>query len=313
MVSFLFPGQGSQSPGMGQALAEAYPQAKEVFQEADDTLGMNLSKLCFEGPEEDLKRTEITQPAILTTSIAALRAVQAERPEIVPNYVAGHSLGEWSALVAAGALSFKDAVRLAHKRGQLMQQAVPQGEGAMLAVVGLAPEKIAEICLKVAEADDDVVAPANFNSPEQTVISGSAAAVAKVEPLLNEAGAKKLVALAVSAPFHCDLILPAAEGLDAELADVTISEFSTPVIQNVTAKPSTDHKMVREMLVQQVTASVRWVESMKALAETGETLTLELGPGKVLMGLMRRIDRKVKVLPVGDTKSLGKALETLPA
>lgn len=311
MTSFLFPGQGSQAPGMGQALAEAFPIARQTFEEADDALGFSISKLCFEGPEEELKRTELTQPAILTTSVAALRALGAARPDLAPRYVAGHSLGEWSALVAAGSLAFRDAIRLVRERGRLMQAAVPEGEGAMLAVLGLAPEVVGELCAEVSAATGVVFAPANFNSPEQTVVSGSAAAVALAQTKLTEAGAKRVVPLPVSAPFHSPMMAPAAEGLRMALEPIELGELSVPVITNVEAAPNADANRVKALLVDQVTAPVRWVESMRALVSAGETQALEIGPGKVLMGLARRIDRSLKVSSIEDPASLEKALARL--
>ncbi|MEL6184921.1 MAG: ACP S-malonyltransferase [Myxococcota bacterium] len=311
MTSFLFPGQGSQAPGMGRALAETFPVARETFEEADEALGFELSKLCFEGPEDELKRTEITQPAILTTSVATLRALASARPDLRPRYVAGHSLGEWSALVAAGALTFPDAVRLVRERGRLMQAAVPLGEGAMLAVLGLTAEVVTAVCAEVSQTSGVVFAPANFNSPEQIVVSGSAAAAELAQTKLTEAGAKRIVPLPVSAPFHSPLMAPAAEGLREALADVAVSEPAVPVITNVEAAPNSDAARVKALLVDQVTAPVRWVESVQALVATGETSAFEIGPGKVLMGLARRIDRKLKVTPIEDPAGLEKAIALL--
>ncbi len=311
MVTLLFPGQGSQSAGMGRSLADAYPEARAVFEAADEALGTKLSKLCFEGPEETLRHTEVTQPAILTTSIAALRAVQTERPDLTFAFAAGHSLGEFSALVAAGVLQFEDAVRLVQTRGRLMQAAVPSGEGAMSAVMGLEAGPIAQVCEDVTREVGTVVAPANFNSPEQTVISGEAKAVAEANQRLSAAGAKKVVELAVSAPFHCALMQPAADGLREALADIDVGSFAFPVVSNVEARPNTDPTRVKALLVQQVTAPVRWVESVRALAEAGQTSALEVGPGKVLMGLARRIDRGLKVGLTQDADSLKKAVEAL--
>lgn len=308
MVAFFFPGQGSQHAGMGKALAEAYPAAREVFEAADDALSEKLSTLCFEGPEEDLKRTENTQPAILTTSIAALAALRAERPDLAPTLAAGHSLGEFSALVAVGALAFTDAVRLVRLRGQAMQAAVPQGEGAMAAVIGLTRAQVETICGEVSAATGGLVAPANFNSPEQTVISGAADAVEKAQASLTEAGAKRVMPLPVSAPFHCALMSPAAEALEAALGEITVSAPNAPVITNVEATPNTDPERVKALLVQQVTAPVRWVETVEHAVGAGVTQALEIGPGKVLMGLVRRIDRSLKVTPVGDPAGVTKAL-----
>lgn len=310
MVAFVFPGQGSQASGMGKALAEAYPAARAVFEAADDALGMSLSKLCFEGPDADLASTEITQPAILTTSIAALRALESERPDLSPSWVAGHSLGEWSALVAAGALRFSDAVRLVKERGRLMQIAVPKGEGAMLAVIGLDAATVAATCAKVS-GEGQVLEPANFNSPEQTVVSGHASLVEKATAAFTEAGAKKVAPLNVSAPFHCSLMQPAADGLEAAMGEVEISAPKVPVLTNVEAAPNTDPAQVKPLLVRQVTGAVRWTELVQHGLSLGETLALEIGPGKVLMGLARRISRDLKVIPVGDPDGVKKALGAL--
>lgn len=292
---------------MGKALAEAYPVAKQTFEEADDALGFKLSALCFEGPEDQLKQTEHTQPAILTTSIAALRALNAERPDLAPSVCAGHSLGEWSALVAVGALPFQDAVRAVRSRGQLMQKAVPKGEGAMAAVLGLEPEEVQRVCASI-ESDGLVLRPANFNSMNQTVISGHAAAVEKAEAPLEEAGAMRVVVLPVSAPFHCPLMEPVQQGLAEVLAPIKIGALSAPVVTNVEAKPNSDSDRVKDLLIQQVTAPVRWVESFQAIAAMDVQLAFEIGPGKVLAGLARRIDKKLKVKAFADPESLQKAI-----
>lgn len=308
MATFLFPGQGSQSPGMGQELAEAYPSARAVFEEADDALGFALSKVCFEGTEDELKRTEITQPAILTTSIASLRALQSVRPDLACSYAAGHSLGEWSALVAVGALAFADAVRLVRARGRLMQEAVPEGEGAMAAIIGLDSGEV----VALAEGASSEVKAANFNSPEQTVISGTVAGVEAAEKAIAEKHASaRVVRLPVSAPFHSPLMKPAADGLAAQLETITVHPMSAPVVTNVEAKPNKDHARVKSLLVEQVVAPVRWVEIVQYLVGAGETTALEIGPGKVLMGLVRRIDRNLGVKPVSDPASLEKALASL--
>lgn len=311
MVAFLFPGQGSQIVGMGQAISLAYPSARMVFEEADEALGFSLSSMCFEGPEDQLRRTENTQPAILTTSLALFAAFRSERPDLAPKLAAGHSLGEWSALVAVSALSLKDAVRSVKARGRFMQDAVPEGEGAMSAVLGLTPEQITEICAAVEAELGSVVRPANFNSPEQIVISGARSAVERAGTKLEAAGAKKVVPLPVSAPFHCPLMEPAARALSAVLDELTIAKPSAPVISNVTAEPNQDPAQVKRLLVEQVTAPVRWIETIKGLSGAGITTALEFGPGKVLMGLGRRIDRALKVLPIEDPDSLKKALESL--
>ena len=308
-LAFLFPGQGSQAVGMGHDLSEKFSIAKQTFQEADDALGFPLSKLCFEGPEEQLKLTEFTQPAIFTVSIAAQR-VLAEKG-VSPSLVAGHSLGEYSADVAAGVLPFADAVKTVRNRGRYMQEAVPAGEGAMAAILGLAPEAVIDLCAKAAAEAGSVVSAANLNSPEQTVISGAAAAVEKAAALANEAGAKKVVMLAVSAPFHCALMQPAQDRLAADLQQLSFSAPSLPVVTNVDAALRTDAEQLRDALVRQVTGSVRWVESMRLLIEQKPTHFIEVGPGRVLAGLMRQIDRSQTALNVGDEASLEKTLAAL--
>lgn len=293
---------------MGKSLADAFEVARRTFEEADDALSMKLSALCFEGPEEELKRTEITQPAILTTSVAAHRVLIESRPDLVPTFASGHSLGEWSALVAVGALRFRDAVKLVHARGKFMQQAVPEGRGAMAAVLGLEPALIVEVCNRVRGG---IVSAANFNSPEQTVISGDAEAVAEASAECQAAGASKVVPLPVSAPFHCALMKPAADALAEVLGPIEIGALSAPVVTNVEARPNSDRARVKQLLIEQVTAPVRWVECVQHLTANGETAAIEIGPGKVLMGLARRIDRKLKVHGVQDAESLQKTLAEL--
>ncbi|MBX2812172.1 MAG: ACP S-malonyltransferase [Myxococcales bacterium] len=309
VVSLFFPGQGSQTPGMGQALTETFPAARQVFEAADDALGFHLSRLCFEGPEEELRRTEITQPAILTTSIATWRAIQTIRPDFRPSVVAGHSLGEWSALVVTGALHFHDAVQLVHTRGRLMQDAVPDGEGAMLAVIGIPAATIETICREVETQTGAILQPANYNSPEQTVVSGHARAVENAETAFTQAGAKKIVRLPVSAPFHCPLMQPAADRLCEALIPVPVGPMQYPVITNVEATPNHDPFRVKALLVQQVTAPVRWVEVVQQAISMGTSQAVEVGPGRVLAGLARRIDRSLKVSPAHDPDSLKKLFE----
>jgi [acyl-carrier-protein] S-malonyltransferase len=303
-TAFLFPGQGSQAVGMGQSLAEAFPEARAVFAAADEALGERLSSLCFQGPAEALTLTANTQPAILTVSAAAMAAWTARAPG--PSHVAGHSLGEYSALVAAGALTVPDAVRAVRARGRFMQEAVPEGQGAMAAVLGLEPATVARLCTELAGAD--VLSPANYNSPEQTVIAGHAAAVERAIPKLKEAGAKRVVPLSVSAPFHCALMAPVVPRLRPVLEALTLSELRMPVVTNVEATPNADRARVLPLLLQQVTSPVRWVETIQAMVSAGVTRMVELGPGRVLAGLVRRIAPGVEVLNVEDAASLEKAL-----
>lgn len=298
---------------MGKALAENFPASRRAFEEADDALAFKLSALCFEGPEDELKKTEITQPAILATSIACLRALQSERPDLEPELVAGHSLGEITALVAAGALAFADAVRIVRERGRLMQIAVPIGEGAMAAVMGLEPGVVREVTEQVARETGGLVSPANFNSTEQTVISGQKAAVEAAKKALGEKGAMKIVDLPVSAPFHCKLMEPAARGLGEVLLPIEVSALKCPVLTNVEAAPNSDPSRVKQLLVEQVTSPVRWVEIVQKMVGGGVSRAIEIGPGKVLMGLARRIDRNLKVLNVEDPATLKKTIEALSA
>jgi [acyl-carrier-protein] S-malonyltransferase len=300
--AFLFPGQGSQKAGMGADLAESIPAARAVFEEADDALGFRLSRLCFEGPEEDLRLTEITQPAILTCSIAALAAVRAMGLEA--DFVAGHSLGEYSALVAAGAISFRDAVQLVRKRGRFMQEAVPAGVGAMAAILGMNPDKVAEVCEQAAEGQ--VVTPANINSPGQIVIAGHAAAVQRAVDLAAAAGAKKAVLLPVSAPFHCSLMEPARERLAPELDAIAFCDLKMPLVNNVSAAVITSGAEAREGLKRQVPSPVLWHQSIQRLAAEGVESFLEVGPGRVLTGLLRSIDRALEGSAVGDLAGLEK-------
>ena len=306
-LAFLFPGQGSQYPGMGRELAGNHPAARSVFDEADQALGFSVSDLCFNGSEEALKLTANTQPAILTVSVATYR-VLAENG-VQPAFVAGHSLGEFSALVAAGGLEFADAVRLVRRRGEYMQSAVPEGVGAMAAILGLAPAQVAGICRQA--ADGQVVAPANLNSPEQTVISGHAEAVKRAVELASAGGAKRAVMLPVSAPFHSLLMQPAAQRLEADLRATAFKTLRIPLVNNADAEITTSGDEARESLVRQVTLPVRWEESVRELIEQGVNTFVEVGPGRVLTGLLRQIDRSIHVFNVEDEKSLRSTLERL--
>ncbi len=306
-LAFLFPGQGSQYPGMGRELAANYAAARSVFDEADKALGFSVSDLCFNGSEEALKLTANTQPAILTVSVAAYRVLAENGVE--PAFVAGHSLGEYSALVAAGGLEFSDAVRLVRRRGEYMQSAVPEGVGAMAAILGLAPAQVAGICRQA--ADGQVVAPANLNSPEQTVISGHAEAVKRAVELASAGGAKRAVMLPVSAPFHSSLMKPAAERLEVDLHATVFHNLRVPLVNNADAELTTSGDEAREGLVRQVTLPVRWEESVRELIDQGVNTFVEVGPGRVLTGLLRQIDRSIHVFNVEDEKSLRSTLERL--
>jgi [acyl-carrier-protein] S-malonyltransferase len=306
-LAFLFPGQASQYPGMGRDLAEKYPESRAVFDEGDAALGFSLFKLCCEGTEEALKQTENTQPAILTVSIAAYRAL--EKRGITPDFAAGHSLGEYSAVVAAGGLGFAEAVKIVRGRGRYMQEAVPAGEGAMAAILGLPPSEVAEVCRKA--AGQDVVSPANLNSPEQTVISGSAAAVKRAVEIASQSGAKRAVMLPVSAPFHCSMMEPAQQRLEADLRAANFHELKFPVVTNVDAEAVTTGDEARDALIRQVTHSVRWLDSIHEMIEAGVTVFVEVGPGKVLTGLLRQIDRSIRAFNVEDSATLEAALEKI--
>ena len=303
-IAFLFPGQGSQAVGMGRDLAERFRVAKQTFAEADEACGFGLSKLCFEGPEEDLKLTENTQPAILTVSVAALR-VLAEHG-VQPALAAGHSLGEWSAHVAAGTLTFADAVRAVKARGRAMQLAVPAGQGAMAAILSLDPAQVAETCDEIANETGLVVAAANLNSPGQTVISGATAAVEKAAALCKAKGARRAVVLPVSAPFHCALMQPAQEEVARVLAGFQLSEPRIPVAANASGTMVTTADGARDALIEQVTGAVRWVDCMRTLVGAEAELFIEVGPGKVLCGLLKQIDPAQKSLNVEDSASLEK-------
>lgn len=306
-IAFLFPGQGSQAVCMGKDLAENFPIARQTFEEADDALGYKLSRVCFEGPEEQLRLTEVTQPAILTMSIAALRIFEGRIPK--PSFVAGHSMGEYTAHVASGTFSFADAVRTVRNRGKYMQEAVPVGVGAMAAILGMGLEKVISVCNDAAEGE--VCSPANINSPEQIVISGNTAAVERGAKLADERGAKRAKLLPVSAPFHCALMKPAQDRLEKDLDALKMQKPVYPVACNLEASLVCDEQRARTTLVGQVTGSVKWEQSMRLLIGQGVRTFVEIGPGKVLTGLMRQIDRSVTCLNVGDEASLAKAVEQL--
>jgi len=308
-IAFLFPGQGSQAVGMGKELAHNHSVARQTFEEADEALGYKLSEVCFEGPEEELRMTEITQPAILTASVAAWRVLQEKG--LKPDFVAGHSLGEYSAHVAAGTLTFADAVRTVRNRGKYMQEAVPVGVGAMAAVLGMPLDRVSEITADAAQGE--VCQAANINSPEQIVISGNTGAVDRAIHLAHHRGAKKAVHLPVSAPFHCSLMQPAQDRLAQDLGALSFQNPSHPVVCNVDAAAVGSAEAAREALIRQVTGAVRWEPSVRLLIEEGVGLFIEVGPGKVLWGLMRQIDRSKTCLTVGDEASLEKTLAQVAA
>jgi [acyl-carrier-protein] S-malonyltransferase len=308
-VAFVFPGQASQYPGMGKELAERYATARAVFDEADKALGFSISKLCFEGNEEDLKLTANTQPAILTCSVAVFRVLAEKGLE--PDFVAGHSLGEYSALVCVGSLKFADAVRLVRKRGAYMQDAVPQGVGAMAAIMGLSHAVVADVCKRA--ANGEICAPANLNSPDQTVISGHAGAVKRAVELASQAGAKRAVILPVSAPFHSALMAAIEEKFGQDLRGAEFSDLRVPLVTNVDADTITTGSEAREALIRQISMPVRWEESVRLLIDEGVNTFVEVGPSHVLTGLLRQIERSVAALNVEDEKSLAATVEKIAA
>lgn len=306
-VAYLFPGQGSQAVGMGKELAANHAVAKQTFDEADAALGYRLSELCFKGPEEKLKLTEITQPAILTVSVAALRVMR-EKGAPAPAFVAGHSLGEYSAHVAAGTLSFADAVRTVRNRGKYMQEAVPVGAGAMAAVLGMQLDALEAVCLEASGDDPKAVAPANINSPNQIVISGTAAAVQKAADLAKAKGAKRAIMLPVSAPFHCALMQPAQDALEKGLRGLSFANPKIPIIKNIDAQPTTNGDEARDALVRQVTGAVQWVKTVERLVAEGVEMFVEIGPGKVLCGLVGQTHKGANCVNVENDETLQKAL-----
>jgi [acyl-carrier-protein] S-malonyltransferase len=306
-VAFIFPGQASQYPGMGKELTEKYAGARAVFEEADNALGISVSKMCCEGTEEELKLTANTQPAILAVSVAAYRVLTEKG--VTADFVAGHSLGEYSALVAAGSLSFADAVKLVRKRGAYMQEAVPAGQGSMAAIMGLSPTVVLDVCKRAAQGE--VCSPANLNSPEQTVISGHVGAVKRAVEIASQSGAKRAVVLAVSAPFHSALMMPAQVKLEADLAVTKFADLEMPLVTDVDADTIRKGEEAKSALARQVTMPVRWEESMRMLLDEGVTTFIEVGPGRVLTGLMRQIERSVTTLNVEDEKSLAATLDRI--
>src|SRR5471030_153380 len=311
-IAFVFPGQGSQYVGMGQALAQTFPAARAALDEADAALGGGLSRLMSDGPDEELRQTANTQPAIIAVSTAAHRVLMQEAGGKFqfPTFYAGHSLGEYSALVCAGAMSLTDAVKIVRARGQFMQEAVPAGEGAMAAILGLVPTEVKKACDEAREQEKGrVVEPANYNSPEQTVIAGNASTVDKAIAICKAKGDKRALPLPVSATFHCSLMSPVQPRLSVVLGNVALKPPNAPVIANATAEANTDPGRIVELLLTQVTAAVRWVETIQKMAVNGVDTVIEIGPGKVLGGLVRRIDRTLKVYSVEDAAGLQALIE----
>jgi len=308
MIAYIFPGQGSQRVGMGKDLYDNYPAAREVFEEADDALQFKLSEMCFAGTAEDLALTANTQPAILTASIAAYRVMEAEKFP-APDYVAGHSLGEYSALVAANALSFSDAVKTVRKRGTYMQEAIPVGAGAMAAILGLDLVTIENACAEA--ADGEVCSPANINSPTQIVIAGNAGAIDRAIEILKAKGAKRAIKLNVSAPFHCALMLPAQRKLEKDLQQIHFEDLKFPIIENVSAEANRNGERVRIALTEQVSNSVRWAESVEKLIGDGVETFVEVGAGKILSGLVKQINRDVRCLNIENSVGLQEAVNNL--
>lgn len=306
-IAFMFPGQGAQYSGMGRSLSRRWSEARAVFDDADRTLGFGISSLCFEGPDEELKRTENTQPAILTTGVAAYSVLDAEG--IRPDFVVGHSLGEYGALVAGGALSFEAAVQLVRSRGRYMQEAVPDGHGAMAAILGLSHDQVRDVCDAVRH--DEVVAPANFNSPVQTVIAGHRGAVERAVDEARRQGAKRAILLPVSAPFHCSLMLPAEERLSHDLDLLAFHDLEIPLVSNVDARVVTDREAARDAVKRQPSRPVRWHESIELLLGQGVDTFVEVGPGKVLSGLVRSIEKSVTMLNAEDEDSINRTLAAL--